>query len=93
MRLSLHYLRIIDSLSSNNTALNNKVNTIESSLYQLKPSQRANTVTRDAASKIVDEYRDMERRQWNLIISNAPESESIPILHWENLKIRNFLTP
>ena len=66
----------IDSLSSNHTALNNKVNTIESSLSQLKPSQRANTVTRDAASKIVDEYRDMERRQWNLIISNAPESES-----------------
>ena len=52
------------------------MNTIESSLSQLKPSQRANTVTRDAASKIVDEYRDIERRQWNLIISNAPESES-----------------
>ena len=46
----------IDSLSSDHTALNNKVNTIESSLCQLKPSQRANTVTRDAASKIVDEY-------------------------------------
>ena len=39
-------------------------------------SQKANTVTMDTASKIVDEYRDMESRQWNLIIYNAPESES-----------------
>ena len=41
-------------------------------------SQQTSTVTIDTASKIhvVDEYRDMERRQWNLIIYNAPETES-----------------
>ena len=69
--------------------LSQQLNNIESKLHkpdtaaierQLKTlenvSHKANAVTRDTASKIVDEYRDMERRQWNLIISNAPESDS-----------------
>ena len=34
----------------------------------------------DTVSKIVDEYRDMKRRQWNRMIYNAPESESTILL-------------
>ena len=30
----------------------------------------------DTASKIVGEYRDMERRQWNLMFFNVPESDT-----------------
>ena len=51
--------------------------TLEQHLKSLKnASQQANMITMDTASKIVDEYRDKERRQWNLIVYNVPEPES-----------------
>lgn len=51
---------------------------IEQQLKSLeKVSKQSNVITVDTASKVVDEYRDMERRKWNLIIFNVPESKSI----------------
>ena len=40
---------------------------IEQHLKSLeKVSKQSNLFTMDTASKVVDEYRDMERRKWNL---------------------------
>ena len=42
-----------------------------------KVSKQSNVITIDTASKVVDEYRDMERRKWNLIVFIVPESKAI----------------
>ena len=50
---------------------------IEQQLKSLeKASKQSNVITADTASKVVDEYRDMERRKWNLIVFNMPEPKS-----------------
>ena len=50
---------------------------IEQQLKNLeKVSKQSNVITMDTASKVVDEHRDMERRKWNLIVFNMPESKS-----------------
>ena len=50
---------------------------IEQQLKSLeKASKQSNVITADTASKVVDEYRDMERRKWNLIVFNVPEPKS-----------------
>ena len=54
-----------------------KTSALEQQLKSLETiSQQAGAVTADTASKLVDEYRDMKRRQWNLIIYNVPEEDS-----------------
>ena len=40
-------------------------------------SKQSNVMTMDTASKVVDEYRDLERRKWNVIAFNVLESKSI----------------
>ena len=40
-------------------------------------SKQASAVTINSASKIVDEYRDLERRKWNLMFFNVPEHNSV----------------
>ena len=51
---------------------------IEQHLKSLeKVSKQSNLFTMDTASKVVDEYHDMERRKWNLIVFNVPEPECI----------------
>ena len=51
---------------------------IEQHLKSLeKVSKQSNLFTMDTASKVVDEYRDMERRKWNLIVFNVPEPQCI----------------
>ena len=50
---------------------------IEQQLKSLeKAIKQSNVITADTASKVVDEYRDMERRKWNLIVFNVPEPKS-----------------
>ena len=39
-------------------------------------TKKAKEATLDTASRVVDEYRDMERRKWNLIVFNIPEPKS-----------------
>ena len=39
-------------------------------------SKQSNLMTMDTASKVVDEYHDLERRKCNLIAFNVPESKS-----------------
>ena len=39
-------------------------------------SKQSNVMTMDTASKVMDEYRDLARRKWNLIVFNVPESKS-----------------
>ena len=39
-------------------------------------NHQAAAVTINNATKIVDEYRDRERRKFNVVIYNAPESEA-----------------
>ena len=51
---------------------------IEEQLKSLeKVSNQSNVITIDTTSKVVDEYRDVERRKWNLIVFNVPESKAI----------------
>ena len=66
--------------------LTNQIKEMEAKLHkpieqQLKSlervSKQSNVMTMDTASKVVDEYRDLERRKCNLIAFNVPESKSI----------------
>ena len=58
----------VDTLSSNNTELQNKISNLAKSVNSNDGIQ-ANTVS---VTKIVDEYRDIERRKWNVIVFNVP---------------------
>ena len=50
---------------------------LEQQLQSLeRVSKQSNVMIMDTASKVVDEYRDLERRKWNLIVFNVPESKS-----------------
>ena len=66
--------------------LTNQIKEMEAKLHkpieqQLKTlervSKQSNVMTMDTASKVVDEYCDLERRKYNLIAFNVPESKSI----------------
>ena len=50
------------------TKLSNLAKSVDSN-----PGIQANTVS---VTKIVDEYRDIERRKWNVIVFNVPEPKS-----------------
>ena len=65
----------VDTLSSNNTELQNKISNLAKSVDS-NPGIQVNTVS---VTKIVDEYRDIERRKWNVIVFNAPEPKSADI--------------
>ena len=57
-------LQNVDTLSSNNTELQNKISNLAKSVDSNAGIQ-ANTVS---VTKIVDEYRDIERQKWNVIV-------------------------
>ena len=62
----------VDTLSSNNTELQNKISNLAKPVDS-KSGIQANTVS---VTKIVDEYRDIERRKWNVIVFDVPEPKS-----------------
>ena len=65
----------MDTLSSNNTELQNKISNLAKSVDG-NPGIQANTVS---VTKIVNEYRDIERQKWNVIVFNVPEPKSTEI--------------
>ena len=75
LELTVQGSKVADQLSSQIKEMVHKP--IEQQLKSLeKASKQPNVITADTASKVVDEYRDMERRKWNLIVFNAPEPKS-----------------
>ena len=61
----------VDTLSSNNTELHNNISNPVKSVV-LNAGNQANTVS---LTKIVDEYREIERREWNIIAFSLLESK------------------
>ena len=65
----------VDTLSSNNIDLQNKISNLAKSVDS-NPGIQANTVS---VTNIVDEYRDIERQKLNVIVFNVPEPKSADI--------------
>ena len=58
-----------------------QVKEIETGLHKpieqrLKSMEINSKKAKEATSRVVDEYHDMERRKWNLIVCNIPEPKS-----------------
>ena len=75
----IHGSRVADQLTNQIKEMEVKLHKpIEQQLKSLeRVSKQSNVMTMDTASKVVDEYRDLERRKYNLIAFNVSESKSI----------------
>ena len=68
MKQLLKHLQMQTLYLLSNTELQNKISNLAKSVDSNDGIQ-ANTVS---VTKIVDEYRDIERRKWNVIVFNVP---------------------
>ena len=75
----------VDTLSSNNTELQNKISNLAKSVDPNAGIQ-ANTVS---VTKIVGAYRDIERRKWIVIILMFL-NQNLLTYHKEKQRIENF---
>ena len=78
LELKIHGSKVADQFTDQIKEMEAKLHKpLEQQLKSLeRVSKQSNVMTMDTASKVVDEYRDLERRKWNLIVFNVPESKS-----------------